>query len=487
MTNLFNKRGSLLIMTYYVISSLVVIGAAFVVLTVNDQRTSNRHQINIQAVNLAESGLEQALYQLKLDYNNSHSFQDGDINGISAGPDSNNYIELIPATNLGIGSYQVDIKNVGGSNREIWVKASGIVRDNTQSIEAYVKMVDGSVWSNAIFVGNGSGTKGINGNADIRGSVHILGTSLTATDKAISLSGGGFIGNNYLGLTGTYLNKIAVLPTTTFNGESVASLFAQVRVKSGVIDLTSSASLGLSDSAGNAYKETLDNVLINDGLTGTNASDVFADNDTKPYDLSGVSFPSLTDSYPGYVSFQNYLYSNALVISDSGELATLASLTDTTTFSKTSAKGSITFDGAGNLSVSGIVYLDGGGLNLVSGTFNYTGSGVILVSGNITINANLLPATNASFPSTNIITLMTPQQIIFNQNGIEAVGLFYGENQITFSQQASIAGSLVSNYIDMPSSNPTIIHVPAITSHLPSGTIASTQNWMPTIVSWKKL
>jgi len=494
-----DNKGSLLILSYLVIFVLLALGAAFIAMSVNESRIAERQRRTTLAFHIAEAGIERALYDLRQDFINdadSPGWADGDINGLAIGPDTASfYATGYGSTSLNGGSYAVQLKNVSGISDAIWVRSTGTLGDSQQTIEIYAKIVSISPWNNAIFAGGGAAGAMINGNVNIRGSVHILGTGLQSSDLVVDLGGTSeIIGNNYEDLAADLKAKVPALPTTTVNGETVETLSAVLRVKRGIVGLSGSATAGEADAAGNAYKETIDAAYVTDGYGGSQGTaNVHSDNgSSSAYDLGDtVSFPSLSDPYGGYSTYQGYLEANALVISAAADLTTLASITPDSTFSFSSAKGSISMDGDGNMTVSGIVYIDNGGsLNMSAAgsdkTVTYTGSGAILAEGNVQINANLVTNGNNSFPA-NILGIMTPNTIGFNEANIDVMGLFYAEGTVNAQKQTDIVGTIVSNYFNMGTNVPSVFQVPDIINHLPAGLIGQDATWVMKTVSWRKI
>ncbi|MBI5149863.1 MAG: hypothetical protein HZA28_03730 [Candidatus Omnitrophica bacterium] len=495
-----DNRGSLLILSYLVIFVLLTLGAVFIAMSVNESRTAERQRRVIWAFHTAEAGIERALYDLRRDFVNdasSPSWADGNINGLTVGPDTANFYDIgYGATSLNGGSYAVQLKNVSGINDAIWIRSTGTLGDVQQTIEVYAKIVSISPWNNAIFAGAGAAGAMVNGNVNIRGSVHILGTGLQSSDLVVDLGGTAeIIGNNYKDLAAALKVKIPALPTTTVNGETVETLNAALRVKRGIVGLSGSATAGEADAAGNAYKETIDAAYVTDGYGGTQGTaNVHSDNgSSNAYDLGDtVSFPSLSDPYGGYSTYKAYLEANALVISSAADLAKLAGITpaSSTDFSFSSAKGSIAKSG-GSLTISGIVYLDNNGsLNMNKAgsnkTITYTGSGSILAEGSVQINTDLVTNGNSSFP-TNILGIMTPNTIGFDEANIDVMGLFYAENTVKAEKQTDIVGTIVANYFDMGTNVPSVYQVPDVINHLPAGLIGQNASWVMKIVSWQKL
>jgi len=344
-----------------------------------------------------------------------------------------------------------------------------------------------SPWNYAIFAGSGASGAMVNGNVDIRGSVLILGSGLNPGDLAIDLGGTAeFVGNNYRTLAAALRAKVPALPTVVIGGETVETLNAKLHVKRGIVGLSGSSTVGEINLAGNAYKETADGVFINDGFGGNQgAASVHSDNGTtNAYDMGdAVVFPSLSQPFMGYSTYQEYLRNNALILTNE-----LNNITASSSFSYSNANGSISMDGAGNLTVSGIVYVDGGNsVNFLDKgkTINYTGKGSILATGNVQVDVNLLTAGNNSFPYNNI-GFMTPNNISLGTTAqTDVMGLFYAEKQISCTKQTDVMGTFVSNYFDMGTNVPAIYQVPEVINHLPPGMIGGNTYWYM-VVGWIK-
>ena len=478
---------------------LTVLGASVMLVSVTEKKVAERQRQVILAFNNAEAGIEQALYDLRQDFVNaagSPSWSDSNINGYAIGPNTSSFYNIpYTSTSLNGGTYSVQLENVSGVNDEIWIKSTGTIGDQNQVIQVYVKMINLNPWNNAIFAGTGSNGKMVNGNVNILGSVHILGTGLSSTDYAVDLGGTAeLVGDYYKNLSSSILAKIPALPTVNYNGETVSTLNAKLRVKHGKVGLSGSSSVGETDVAGNSVKETINGSYVTDGFGGTQGTNsVHSDNGwSNAYDLGdSVSFMSLSDPYPGYSSYQAYLKANALVISDAADLNTLAAITPNSNFNFSGPKGSIQMDGNGNLTVSGIVYIDGNGnLNMNKAgsnkTITYTGSASILVTGSAQISVNLVTNGNNSFPN-NIIGLMTPNQVTCNEANIDVMGLIYAENTATVLKQTNFIGSIVSNYFDMGTNVPSIYQVPDVINNMPPGMIGKSSGWIMQVVSWQKL
>lgn len=235
-----------------------------------------------------------------------------------------------------------------------WITAGATYNGSSRSVRALVTSRNVGIWNNAIFAGTGASGQAINGNVDIRGSVHILGDGeqysdlnnngqwddaeaftdknkngvwdpgeawvdangdgvrnlaepyndtnkngfydppLTQTDLNSSFSGTAHIGNHYSGMP---VDLESTVPGAPKPG-GVETLSTEVRVKHGQIGISGNATIGTATAVdGGTSKGTIDGAYVSDGWTGNQgASQVFSDNGTSNgYDLShlGIDFPLL--------------------------------------------------------------------------------------------------------------------------------------------------------------------------------------------------
>ena len=63
-----NKQGSLFVTSYLVIVVLIILGAAFVMISATEGKVAERQKKVTQAFYLAEAGLERAIYDLRQDF-----------------------------------------------------------------------------------------------------------------------------------------------------------------------------------------------------------------------------------------------------------------------------------------------------------------------------------------------------------------------------------------------------------------------------------
>jgi len=249
------------------------------------------------------------------------------------------------------------------SSATAYITADVTYKGITRSVRNLVKAKNVGIWNNAIFAGSGATGQAINGNVDIRGSMHILGDGepyldlyglgyyfpgdaytdknhnghwdpgepftdtlgtgqyappdpfndvngngaydppMTQTSLDSSFSGTAYIGNNYSGAPANILADIPAIPTVG----GVGTLGSEVRVKHGEISISGSATMGTNSIVdGGLSKNTLDGVYVSDGFTGNKgAASVFSDNGTSnTYDLGnlGIQFPVITG-----IGAQNYV------------------------------------------------------------------------------------------------------------------------------------------------------------------------------------
>jgi len=509
-----------LLATYLVITLLVFLGAAFVVLSTHEGRTSEIQRKTTQAFYIAEAGIERAMYDLRQDFVNAADpdnpdWTDGDINGWSVDtadvdvegfypmPDMSDAANsAYPTTSLNGGSYTVRLKNESGSD-EISIRSTGTLDSITQTIEAYVKVFSVSPWENAIFGGGGGAGGMVNGNVNISGSVHILGNDLDPGDNAIDLGGTAeLVGNNYSNLESGLKDKVPALPTTVFNGETIETLNAELRVKNGKVGLSGSSTVGHTDVFGDSDKETVDGVYVVNGADSNfngnkGTANVHSDNGfSAGYDLGdAVAFPDLDDPVDIYASTYDYFNTTGYTPT-AGEMITLADLTPSTPDFQYGATSNCSVDAnciqmsSGKLSIKGKIYINGGTLGINGGEMQYTGSGTILVTGDVNINENLITEGDDSFPS-NILGIMTPANINIGAGAgaanLDVMGLFYAENTITVAKQTDLVGTIVTDVFDITGQVPSIFQVPETANNLPDGMISGEPAYFMKIISWQKI
>lgn len=310
-------------------------------LAVQSMKRSMRDGDAVMAFQAAQAGLE---YQIAKSYSemdeNQGNFESLE-SSISAAVD-----EIAPGATV-----TVQVQPTSDA-RKAWITSTCTYNGFKKSLRMFVDSRNVGIWNNAIFAGTGALGQSINGNVDIRGSVHILGEGepysdvnhnghwdaaeaftdsnhnnvwdpgepfvdangdqiwnaaepyqdynkngsydppLTETDLNSTMSGSAYIGNNYYGIDAGLQAKVP--PPPSLNG--VEQLGTEVRAKHGRISINGSANIGeASDLNGGLAKGKIDGSYVSDGYTGNQgASQVFSDNGTSnTYDLGflGIEFP----------------------------------------------------------------------------------------------------------------------------------------------------------------------------------------------------
>lgn len=172
------------------------------------------------------------------------------------------------------------------------------------------------LWNNAVFADTGAANATIEGRAEIRGSVHILGQGLTDADMALDLTGSFGLGNTYRGINSSLASNLPDLRLTTPDPED---LCATLRVKRGYVNMDGSAHIGYAESANaEPYYDQLKGIYANNNIRGgTLDSNVFSDNGMNAaYDAgNSYDFPMLDDIRPDTgTSWRDELRANSLTL-----------------------------------------------------------------------------------------------------------------------------------------------------------------------------
>jgi hypothetical protein len=477
---------------------------------------------------VAEGGLELGMRVLK---DNANIMNNDSLEGI-----------INSSSLLGNGSFNVDVT---GTAPYKTLTSYGNSYDGKGAVQVTVRRRKNplSVWDNIIFAGTGQTGKAIDGNVSLHGSVHILGEgepytdqnsngiwddqdqytdlngdgnwdpgetfivdhdndgvwdpaepytdengngkydgTLTAADLSYEATGTAHIFNNYQGMNSTLSSRVPALDTTTFNGEVVNTLDADLRVKHGRVDVSGTATIGFPDQTGGSppIKETMDGCYVNDGYGGgKGSSQVYSDNGTSEnYDLGDqMQFPSLNNPYTDpntgieYTTYLNYLHSNSLVIT--GDLTLQPGVSKAQV---SNSYGSISMDALGNLNISGIVYVTGnvyinsGSGKLGKAPVTYDGRGTLVSQGSSYISTHLL--SKGMFPADDVLGIISADDLAIGTGTGDAqltlMGAFFSQGTITNAKQNQLAGAMVSNYFSI-SNVPDLFQIPALVENLPPG------------------
>lgn len=342
-----SNSGTALITGMIVMLMVAMLGIAYISLTSTNLLQSQKDTNRATAFHLAEAGIEYAI-----DYETNLAESNGGVM-TNWTYDSTSLLDSMKSGATG----SIRVVKDGGSSSTGIITSSATYKGSTETVTVTVRLKDLGIWNNAIFAGIGQSGRGINGNVDIRGSVHILGDGepftdlngngvwnaaepytdsngngvydigepftdtdgngvrssaepyvdinsngmydppLTATDLATTLSGTANIGSNYNGIPADLSTKIPALVPQTYGGESVYTLNSELRVKHGKVNLSGTATVGDPNIIGNLVKETVDGVFVNDGYGGNQGvGNIYSDNGySNRYDLGDrVDFPYLT-------------------------------------------------------------------------------------------------------------------------------------------------------------------------------------------------
>ncbi|MBU1208123.1 MAG: pilus assembly PilX N-terminal domain-containing protein [Proteobacteria bacterium] len=495
-----DEQGIALITALLMLLVITAMGIAATNLSIVEGWLSANYRSSKQAFHVAEAGLELMKYYLRNDANTDSSgwsnqtfnFPPGAIT-VTAAPSTSYYPVTIASNTINVGGatgiFTIKLKNIKSgatfNDDEIIVESTGTIAGATAVIEAYLKMKDYGAWNNAIFAGSSASGTTIKGNADIRGSMHILGTGLKPTDYAVNMSGGAIIGNNYNDM---HTSLKALIPSIG----SPESLDAELRVKHGKVGLSGAATVGRPETT-SSNKDTVSGTYVTDGFGGTaGLSSVYSDNGTgHAYDLGDdISFPSLNNPYTDpttgtyYATYAAFLTAKAYVYTGDLEISG-----NTPTITIGDARGSISWDKTtGTLTISGLLKVVGKiDLANKNNPVTYNGKGTLYSTQSVYIHDNLLPS--SGFPATNAMGLIATQDIEIatgaGESHLKAAGAFYAEGKIVSGKQNEILGTFVSNYFDMGSQVPSIYQVPSLARNLPPFMPGGNPSYVVTVKSWR--
>lgn len=341
MKKILRKRGTasalILLVMMILLLSLLAVGQL-----VGGSLVRSKNEVDAaQVFQYAQAGADFAYQQIMEQATNNHGLIESSWHDISSLP-----IQLLDGV-----TGTVEVVAVSGGT-SAWITAEARKGRVGRSVRLLVRARDVGLWNNAIFAGTGASGQAINGNVDIRGSVHLLGDGevftdmnsngrwdpgdsftdvngngrwdagepftdsdrngvytppepyqdsngnrrydppLTVTEMNSSFSGNAHIGNNYSGIPSNILNQIPAIPRE--NG--LRTLNTEVRVKHGLIRIQGSATIGqLYPASGD--KGSIFGSYVNDGYIGNpGAGGVTSDNGTsQKYDLGDrVKFPYIS-------------------------------------------------------------------------------------------------------------------------------------------------------------------------------------------------
>jgi hypothetical protein len=510
---LANQHGSVLIIALLVLVVLSVLGLAFMTMSKTESDMSYNDRDSGKAFYIADAGLDRFKRDLRYQYTYPgtdttwrYLASPAPAGDGTSGPDTTGtyvkstapvkrYYDLgaplsttfanlsaYLQSSLNGGSYALKVKK--DAYDDFIVQSVGTVGSRVaRTLEVKYEAKSLSVWDNAIFGGTGASGAIINGNCTIAGSVHILGTGLTATDTAMDLGGGATILNEYTGISST-LNNLLVQNALAIDALP-GKLRTEFRVKRGLTSINSGTS-GVGESTCKVK-----GVYTNDGFSGSAPGNVYSDNGkNQKYDLPAdlnIPFP-MPDTANPPLSTALDITASLPVTSGVHELNA-----DTPNFSLTSGANSISWNQAtGVLTLSGVFKVNGN-LDLAKKNvfMYYSGKGTLWATGNVIIHDCVLPATASSFPTTNVIGVIAGNDMEIctgaGESAARLAGAFYAVNTIRSAKQTQTAGTWVSNYFDLGSEVPKVYQVPLLGKNLPPGMPGGDPYYFIKCVYWKEI
>ena len=375
-----------------------------------------------------------------------------------------------------------------------------------------IELLEASPYGAAMFLGTGDSGDVLKGQSvKIAGSVIVAGN-----DKSkFKLGNRSSIVNNYDGITdsstglGSLAAKLPALDEVDYNGESVQTLDAVVRVQEAKITMPGNASMGEPDVAGDADKEPLDAIYVDDL---PNNGDLYADT-IGPLDVENLSFPSLsapfTDPVSGgeYVSFKDYLDTVAYTPPISGDLI-IEGATGSFSYSDPGGKGSISWDNDTEvLTIDGVVKINGQAKLADGGEIDseeqvskimYKGTGVIWATDKIEIRKDIYPLGQYledgpdadGLVDGNLGLITSTEFAIQSSDGtistMRIIAALFAEQKILVKEPANIAGSVITDYFETTGNDEVNVwQVPKLSSLAAAG-LPSTQvaNIRASITDW---
>ncbi len=400
-----NESGMALVIALVLLLALTVLGVSSLVTSTLDIQLSGNERRAAESLNLADAGIEtgllDALNDYKLDaggwsnatfraiYNGTNhnidlgTTQYGEFSGVAVpsetqwgnpfssdgnitGAIGNAVDPYGGAFTLGDGKYRVLLLRDADEPNEIYIRSYAEHSTGARKILQLRLVMDTlDAWRNAVFAGSGSATATINGNVNVSGSMHILGTGDT---NSWSISGNATVLNGYKNagtpsvpaadMWSRVGHTLEVVEGLTYNGQPVYTLESVFRSKNVQVTIGGSAAIGdaatidsngdgindIIEYDGHYYKPSMDAVYANKAITGT----VYADETAWPdgYDLGDkIQLPTLQEDYAGQLNrngqplnasdcvdpnacvYKDYITTMSVVVNGASAFSTSCSLT----------------------------------------------------------------------------------------------------------------------------------------------------------------
>ncbi|MFH2013084.1 MAG: PilX N-terminal domain-containing pilus assembly protein [Pseudomonadota bacterium] len=505
------ERGMVLVVALVFLTLLSLLGIAGIITSSTDTLIAGNTLSGTEALYIAEAGLKRAEVELLNDLQIDHSLANSNFvaksGTISITPSSTAFYNVFSNVSFGSGSYTIQLKNYGTSPNYqpsiIYARSIGSgPRSSSITLEKYLSAEDISIWNNAIFAGGGGGSAPIVGNVIVAGSIHLLGNGLSPTGTAFNNQTGD-VRNSNTGMDATLAGKVA--------GGTSSDLNSKFRVKNGRVDM--SLGSGFIGELASSFKGIYitdgadsDNDGVNDdiigGINGGIGQNLFANEGAiapmeydlgdhnltlPPIDTAWLNANSLdltgTSQYVGPSSDERGLIGGALQISGKYKKGPTWYYPD---LNQSDANGSISFNSNTSvLTINGIVKVSS---LYISSDITYAGRGTIYVTGTTNIDGNVLPTTAASYPTTNVIGVISTGNMTFPSSAQKLLtGAYYSSAEISSSKQNELAGTIVCQNFNITAQVPKIWQVPSLAWNLPPGMPGAGQIWVFTKRTWREI
>jgi Tfp pilus assembly protein PilX len=185
-----HRRGSALLTTLIFLMVMFTLGAALLSLTHSNLTRSERDMLRAQALDVAEAGVEKAIYYLRntspVNSGSNTGTTDGSASGYTNGSwRTAGWTETLTSN----GSYTFSVQDGTGVDAgKLVILCTGTATTGTKSVSRRLRVLitrveeNISPWNNVIFGGVGQAGKSINGNVVMRGGIHLLGDGEPYTD-----------------------------------------------------------------------------------------------------------------------------------------------------------------------------------------------------------------------------------------------------------------------------------------------------------------
>jgi hypothetical protein len=512
---LADPSGSTLLITLLVMLMVFALGSALTTNMLTEVTSSANYRTRGAALWQAEAGLERVASDLLADPLWARQMVDYStipmsvvtgfpttttINGmsvtfdVSGGAVVPKYYDLGNTVTLDDGSFtrQIfmpppSITPANGPGTKAWLVipvgargTSGVVEPSEAAVRTDMRVIVRrlTVWDNALFGGSSQTGGSINGNVQVRGSMHIKGEP----GKTVDMGGTAFVLNHYRDADqndnfDVDWVKLPPVPLVDFNGEIVQSLGAEVRVEQGDVDLSGNVVWGEPDVTGNIYKEELDGVY-NDAPVSLSGSAAINPTDEGDYDATGLAFPTLDDPYFDAATSTNYATHRAYLDANSLTIPVTEISKNTASFNMSNAFGSVDWNQPTNtLTIDGIVRI-AGDLDLATKDqgLEYEGVGTLYATGDVRIHGHVMPDDNYLQTSTmtyDNLGIIADTDIEISTGGgetwVKVMAALYAEEETVIRKQSRIAGAVVTRWFDAGNNVPRIFQAANLSANLPPG------------------